>query len=83
MKIFRDLKRKNKGRTVKLCPKCQQPELIKTTYGTFTNTENYKCRNCGYTGAFYIEIDQSAMENGTIDVEALKNEFPDFVESDE
>lgn len=57
MGIFKEIKRKSKTPTVKLCPQCEQPTLIKSAVGQFTNADYYFCKNCNYTGSFFIEVE--------------------------
>ena len=82
-KNLKSLKRKEKGPIIKICPQCQTPNLYRTTFGSFTNTEFYKCRNCDYEGAFYIEVNPNETEANFLDLEKLKEEFPEFVEDPE
>ncbi|WP_457558658.1 hypothetical protein [Candidatus Harpocratesius sp.] len=57
MGIFKDIKRKSKTPTIRLCPNCEQPTLARTAVGQFTNVDYFSCSNCNYQGSFYIEIE--------------------------
>lgn len=82
MGILKDLKRKKNLSTIKICPQCKEPELQKTTYGSFTNTENYKCKNCGYQGSLYLEVNNEQDDNSDKILEKLKKKFPEYIESE-
>lgn len=83
MRFWKNLRTKKKGITVKICPSCHKPELVRTTVGSFTNTEFYQCRNCDYEGALYLEFDPEEDGSNFADLEEFKKEFPEFVEPDE
>ena len=56
---------------VKICPKCKQPTLITAFNVSGWLTPNYfECKNCGYLGSFYLEIDPNDLtsENEEIDI---------------
>lgn len=79
---FKELKRKKKTPSAKLCPNCKKPELQRTTLGSFTNTEFYKCKNCNYQGSLYLEIDLDGNEEDNAFLETLKKKFPEYVEDE-
>ena len=82
MGIFKEMKRKKKEHTIKLCPKCKRPKLQRTTYGSFTNTEYYKCLNCDYEGPLYLEISPGEEEKTNEILENLKKHYPEDLESE-
>ncbi len=62
MGLFRSIKRKSVGNTIKLCPKCEKPTITRTTMGQFMNMDIYTCSNCDYQGSFFIEFELPADE---------------------
>ena len=80
-------KRKKKSarhRSVKFCPQCRNPTLIRTISGSWVNTEHYRCTNinCEYEGAFYLEVDPEEDGKNLLDLEELKREFPEDLDPD-
>ncbi|MHA1518673.1 MAG: hypothetical protein ACTSVZ_12185 [Promethearchaeota archaeon] len=57
MGLFRSIKRKSAVNTIKLCPKCEQPTITRTTMGQIVNMDLYVCSNCDYQGSFFIEFE--------------------------
>ncbi|MHA1730354.1 MAG: hypothetical protein ACTSU5_00335 [Promethearchaeota archaeon] len=59
--------RKKKYTGVKICPRCMSPDLRQTfNVSGWATSEMYTCKNCGYTGAFYIEVDPDEVQQGTL-----------------
>jgi predicted RNA-binding Zn-ribbon protein involved in translation (DUF1610 family) len=83
MGFWKNLKRSKTANTIKICPKCQKPQLYRTTLGSFTNTEFYNCRNCDYEGAFYLEYNPDEDGSNFADLEEFKEKYPEFVDSEE
>ena len=65
---------------IKLCPQCQKPTLSHTKTAGWLSHETYYCTECGYMGAFYIEIDLDEAGDKMIDLNKLKKMFPEDVE---
>ena len=43
---------------LRICPKCKQPKLKNALNVSGWLTPNYfECKNCGYLGSLYLEID--------------------------
>ena len=61
---------------MKICPQCKQASIFRISTGNWTTTEYYKCKECDYEGAFYLEIDPSEDATNFADLETLKQEFP-------
>ena len=71
-------------RPVKYCPQCRNPTLTRTISGSWVNTEHYRCTNinCDYEGAFYLEIDPEEDGKNLLNLEELKQEFPEDLDPD-
>lgn len=82
MGILKDLKWKKKNATIKVCPQCKEPKLQKTSFGSFTNTEYYKCINCGYEGPLFLEVDKYFDDADNKILEKLKKEFPNDIDTE-
>lgn len=72
-------KKTTRQQTVKYCPQCRNPSIIRTFNGSWVNTEHYRCTNinCDYEGALYLEIDPEETGKNLLDLEELKREFPE------
>lgn len=43
---------------IRICPKCKKPTLkMALNVSGWLGPDLMECKNCGYTGYFYIEID--------------------------
>ena len=72
--------RKKKTLTIKICPKCEKPSLYRARNLGWTITELYRCRECNYEGAFYLEIEPNETGENFANLEKLKKTFPDDVD---
>jgi hypothetical protein len=81
--VFRKLfQKKRKGPPLaKICPKCLKPELQHQLVG-WMGTEMYKCKSCGYEGAFHLELDPNETGEKFIDMEKLSELYPDDIDTD-
>ena len=75
--IFKNIKRRNKSNSVRICPLCKQSTLYHISGGNWTTTEYFKCSECDYEGAFYLEVDPNENASSFADLEKLKKEFPE------
>jgi hypothetical protein len=48
-------RRRPRGRTVKVCPKCQSPEI--TLIAGAILGQVYHCQKCDYVGSLVLEVD--------------------------
>lgn len=56
---------------IKLCPKCLKPALRPSTnVAGWAATPMYECTDCGYVGAFFVEVDPSEVEQARADARA-------------
>jgi hypothetical protein len=70
--------------SVKFCPKCLKSTLKSAmNVSGFISQPTFLCTNCGYMGALYIEVDPNENGENLIDLEKIKREFPNDVESDD
>jgi predicted RNA-binding Zn-ribbon protein involved in translation (DUF1610 family) len=74
-------RKKKREMTIKLCPTCKKPTLKRTVRTSgWMSPESYICEECGYSGAFYIEVDLEESGDNFVDMEKLKKIFPDDVD---
>ena len=74
--------RKKKSSSIKICPKCEKPSLYRVGNMGWAITEIYRCRECEYEGAFYLEIDLNENGENFADLDKLKKLYPDDVDSE-
>ena len=79
MPFWKKLKRK-KTSSIKICPKCEKPSLYRAQNLGWAITEIYRCRECDYEGAFYLEIEPNENGENFANLEKLKEIFPDDVD---
>jgi hypothetical protein len=53
------------ARTVKLCPRCLKPLEGQSELGGWLVPQTYYCRNCGYSGAAYLEGEVGSGQQGS------------------
>ncbi|UYP46690.1 hypothetical protein NEF87_002975 [Candidatus Lokiarchaeum ossiferum] len=80
--ILKSLRRKKNTKSVKICPQCKQASIYRVTTGSWVATEHFRCRECDYEGAFYLEVDPEEDAANFADLEKLKQEFPDDLDPD-
>ena len=60
---------------IRQCPKCGshdvEPDLSAHAFGSGTVFNRYKCRKCGYTGIFFLEVDKKAFRSKAKKTKAL------------
>jgi len=74
--------RKKKTSSIKICPKCEKPSLYKARNMGWAVTEMYRCRECDYEGAFYLEIESNENGENFADLDKLKKLYPNDVDSE-
>ncbi len=74
--------RKKKTSSIKICPKCEKPSLYRARNMGWAVTEIYRCRECDYEGAFYLEIESNENGENFADLDKLKKLYPDDVDSE-
>lgn len=51
---------------VRICPKCKskniETNMTAVTIGMGTFNNEYKCKNCGYEGMFFPEVEKSNLK---------------------
>lgn len=48
---------------IRICPKCKHPTLRPAfNVSGWLGPEHFECTNCGYSGAFYVEVDSEDYE---------------------
>ncbi len=78
--FFKSIKKKGSNNSIKICPKCKKESIFRTNSGNWTNTEYYVCNECDYKGAFYIEVDPEENGNNFIDLEKIKEIYPEDID---
>ena len=80
MPFWKKLKKK-KTLSIKICPKCEKPSLYKVQNLGWAISEMYRCRECDYEGAFYLEIEPNENGENFADLDKLKKLYPDDVDN--
>ena len=80
MPFWKKLKKK-KSLSIKICPKCEKPSLYRVKNLGWAITEIYRCRECDYEGAFYLEINSDETGEKFADLEKLKKLYPNDVDN--
>ena len=81
MSFWKAIKRKPRASLrIKLCPQCKTPHLQKIMPIGFLNTEHYKCTNCDYEGALYLEVDSENTDEFAEELNDLKRLYPEDVD---
>jgi len=68
--------KKKKTLSIKICPKCEKPSLYRAQNLGWTISEMYRCSECDYEGAFYLEIEPNENGENFADLEKLKKLYP-------
>ena len=60
---------------IRLCPKCKKPKLKSAmNVSGWLAPGMYECRECGYVGSLFIEIDPKDFENLKLNEKNNSNE---------
>jgi predicted RNA-binding Zn-ribbon protein involved in translation (DUF1610 family) len=70
-------KPKKKHNVIKICPNCKKNTIYRANAGNWAQTEYYKCQNCEYEGAFYLEVDLDETGENFMDLEKLSRMYPE------
>jgi len=60
---------------IRLCPKCKKPKLKSAmNVSGWLAPGMYECRECGYVGSLFIEVDSRDFEDFKLDRDKDSNE---------
>lgn len=80
MPFWKKLKKK-KTSSIKICPKCEKASLDRAQNLGWAITETYRCRECDYEGAFYLEIEPNEDGENFADLDKLKKLYPNDIDN--
>ena len=78
---FWKILKKKKTSSIKICPKCEKPSLYRAQNLGWAITEIYRCKECDYEGAFYLEIELNEKGENFADLHKLKKLYPDDIDN--